>query len=76
MARHKQFFLMYESDELVCKSNDHIYGNANSIKTCKQYIRKIRLNKAQYNPRNFRIYDSFADIDSLTDFVPMVYRED
>lgn len=76
MARCKQYFMEYESDKIVNRSNIHTYGRGNTIKTCKQYISRVRQNEAQYNPRNFRIYDSFADIDPETDFVPVVYSED
>lgn len=72
----KRYFMKYESDEMVCQSHDHTYGQANSIKTCKQYIRNCRKNYADRNPRNFRIFDSFADVDPVTDFVPCVYQED
>ena len=71
----KQFFLMYESDQVIVQSKTHMYGQANSVKTCRQYIRNIRKNEAQYNPRNFRVYDSYGDIDPATKFVPMVYEE-
>ena len=72
----KRFFMKYESDEMICQSFDHVYGNASTIKTAKQYIRKCRKNEAKYNPRNFRIYDSWADVDPETDHVPCVYQED
>lgn len=72
----KQYFMMYESDEVVCRSNDHIWGKASSVKTAKQYISRCREKEAQYNPRNFRIYDSYADVDPDTGFVPCIYRED
>lgn len=71
----KRYYMMYESDEVVCRSNDHIYGQG-SLKTCKQYIARVRRSRAEYNPRNFRIYDSFADVDPATDHVPVVYSEE
>lgn len=76
MARCKQYFLMYESDRIFNRSHDTEYGRGNSIKTCKQYIKRVRQSEAEYHPHNFRIYDSFADIDPETDFVPVVYQED
>jgi hypothetical protein len=72
----KRYFVKYESDQMICRSFDHIYGNASSIKTAKQYISRCRKTDAEYNPRNFRIYDSWADVDPATDFVPCVYQED
>lgn len=72
----KRYSMQYESDQIVCRSNDHIWGNASSIKTCKQYINRARKVMAEYNPRNFRIYDHYADVDPETDYVPCVYQED
>ena len=74
--RVKQYFMMYDSDECVCQSYTHIYGNASTIKTAKGYIGRCRKANAMHNPRNFRIYDSFGDVDPETDFVPCVYQED
>ena len=70
----KRYFMMYESDERICGSHDHIYGNASSIKTAKGYIRRCK-KENNYNPRNFRIFDSWADVDPETDFVSCVYQE-
>ena len=71
-----QYFMRYESDKITCGKNDHFYGHASTIKTAKQYIRKCRKELAQDNPRNFRIYDSFAEVDPETNHVPCVYQED
>ena len=73
---HKRYFMMYDSDEVVCQSTTHIYGNASTVKTAKAYIGKCRKAMAKHNPRNFRIFDSDADIDPATDYVPCVYQED
>ena len=76
----KQYSMQYESDQRNPFSNigeyEHFYGYASTIKTAKQYIRKCRKEEAQYNPRNFRIYDHWADVDPATDYVPYVYQED
>ena len=76
----KRYSLHYESDERNPFSNigeyEHIYGNASTIKTAKQYISRVRKTEARHNPRNFRIYDHFADVDPSTDYVPCVYHED
>lgn len=71
----KQYSMQYESDELVCGSYNHIYGYASTIKTCKQYISRCKKTEAQYKPRNFRIYDHWADVDPETDYVPCVYQQ-
>ena len=71
----KRYSMRYESDEIVCQSNDRVYGMASTIGAAKGYIRKCKKSKAQYNPRNFRIYDHWEDIDPKTNCVPCVYRE-
>lgn len=72
----KRYSMQYTSDEIVCRSNNHVYGMASTIKTAKQYISRCKKIEAQYNPRNFRIYDHYADVDPVTDYVPCVYQED
>lgn len=73
---HKQYFVRYESDRMICNSYDHHGGDASTIKSAKSMIRNIRKSMAEYNPRNFRVYDSDGEIEESTDFVPCVYRED
>lgn len=72
----KRYSMRYESDERVCGSYDQEYGMASTIKTAKGYISKCRKKMAHFNPRNFRIYDHWADVDPKTDYVPCVYQED
>lgn len=76
----KRYSLHYESDERNPFSNigeyEHIYGNASTIKTAKQYISRVRKTEARHNPRNFRIYDHWVDVDPSTGYVPCVYHED
>ena len=69
----KRYFVRYESDQLICGEYDHFAGNASTIKSAKAIISGIRCNN-KHNPRNFRIYDSEADIDEATGFVPCVYK--
>lgn len=71
----KRYSMHYESDEFVCGSNEHVWANANTIKTAKAYIARCRQEEAN-NPRNFRIYDHFADVDESTGYAPCVYQED
>lgn len=82
----KRYFVMFRSDRFNKNmwdierrdygSYDHDYGSASSIKTCKGYISRIKKLYAAENPRDFRIYDSWADVDPVTDHVPYVYREE
>lgn len=71
---HKRYFLEYESDKVICGSNKHHGYQANAIKTLKSAIKKVRKDEAEYNPRNFVIYDSDADI-GWHEHVPAVYKE-
>ena len=73
---HKQYFVRYERDRMVCDSYDHHGGNASTIKSAKSIIRNIRKTMDEQNPRNFMVYDIDAEIDESTNFVPCVYRED
>lgn len=70
----KRYFGTYKSDEMVCQSYIHHMGNGSSMKTMKGYIKWYRDNKAQYNPRDFRIYDTWADCPP-DEHVPCVYQE-
>lgn len=72
----KRYSMRYESDEVYFGTNDHEWGMASTIKTAKQYISRCKKLKAQYNPRNFRIYDHYADVDPKTNYVPCVYKEE
>ena len=76
MRGHKQYFIQYESDKMICGTNIHTDGNASTIKSAKSVIRNIRKRIAEENPRNFRVYDCWADVDENTNFVPCVYSED
>lgn len=71
----KRYFMIYESDRVICGSRDHTYGNATQLRTAKAYISKCRESEAMDNPRNFRIYDTFSDVDPETGFVRCVYHE-
>ena len=76
MRGHKQYFIQYESDKMICGSNVHTDGNASTINGSKSVIRNIRKRLAGENPRNFKVYDCWADVDKNTNFVPCVYSED
>lgn len=73
---HKQYFVEYESDRMICGSYNHSGGNASSIKSAKSIIRNLRKQVAGDNPRNFRVYDTLGEIDEATGFVPCVYSEE
>lgn len=76
---HKQYFLEYESDRIICGSNKHHGYEANSIRTLKTDIKRIRKEQADLNPRNFVIYDSDGDLEWNEDLghkhAPAVYKE-
>lgn len=82
----KQFFVEYESDvynrgHWNQNTNDYgcniwFAGNASTIRSAKSIIRNIRKNRVEENPRNFKVYDCWADVEQETDHVPCVYFED
>lgn len=83
--QRKQFFVEYESDKYNrgmwdrqtkdYGSNIWFAGNASTIRSAKSIIRNIRKEYAEVNPRNFKVYDGWADVEPETDFVPCVYAE-
>lgn len=82
MGGHKRYFLEYRSDKRCpgtwnADINDydhylHDGGRGNTMRTMKCYINRIRKDLAEYNPRDFRIYD----VDTDDDVAPCVYSED
>lgn len=76
MRGHKQFFVQYESSQLLCGDYTHTAGNASTIRSAKSIIRNIRKNYAEDNPHNFKVYDCWADVEAETNHVPCVYQEE
>lgn len=71
----KRYFLEYESEQKICGKYRYSSGDeANSITVLKRAIKRIRQQKAEYNHRNFVIYDSFAECEP-GEHVPAVYKE-
>lgn len=81
----KRYFLEYISDDtihggvynhLTGEYDKHLHGdyNGNSLKTMKGYIAKIKREQAEYNPRDFRIYDYEAP-DEPNGHVGQIYHE-
>ena len=71
----KRYMLQYESDQMVCRRNNHTWGYASTLKTAKTYINKCRKQEAKYNPRNFRIYDTYGELDTEANYISCVYQE-
>ena len=71
----KRYFMEYESDRKICGSYSHIWGFASTIKTAKSYINRCRKAEVEYNPHNFRVYDTQGDAPE-GQHVPCVYQED
>ena len=71
----KQYFVRYVSDKMVCQSYEHMAGKTSSIQGAKNIIRRIRKLCADENPRDFKVYDSWADVPEGV-HVPCVYQED
>lgn len=70
----KRYFMEYDSDRKICGSCSHVWGFASSVKTAKGYISRCRKECAEYNPRNFRVYDTWGNIEDCG-HVPCVYSE-
>lgn len=69
--------LEYDTEKKEYGTYNHCYSvHASTIKTAKTYFNRIRKEFAEENPRDFRIYDSFADVDAVTNYVPCVYSEE
>lgn len=71
----KQYSVYYTSDRTICNSNEHFYGYASSFKTAKSYIGRIKRTEAEHNPRDFKIFDQFADVAD-NEPIPCIYQED
>ena len=71
----KHYSLYFTSDEVVCRSNDHFYGNYSTFKVAKAAISNIKRLYADKNPRNFRIYDQWADVAD-DEPIPCIYRQE
>lgn len=72
--RYNRMMFNREAGEYGCYEHDG--GNASSLRVAKSHIRYIRQEYANENPRDFRVYDSFANVDEATGYVPCVYAED
>ena len=72
----KRYYMQYDSDQIVCGSNEHTYGFASSLKTARAYISRCRREMSEYNPRNFRIYDAYGEVDQEIGHVPCVYQSE
>ena len=70
----KRYYTEFECDKVVCRSNIHHAGAASTLKTAKSYIGKMRKMYAEYNPRNFKIYDTWGECEE-NEHVPCVYEE-
>lgn len=75
----KQYFIT--CTETRIKTNGETYektgawGYCSTIKTAKAMIKRHRKDYAQYNPHNYKVFDSWADVDETTNHVPCVYSE-
>ena len=51
-------------------------GNTSTIKSAKSTISWYRREYRKYNPKDFRVYDYWAEVDPTTGHVPCVYEEE
>lgn len=83
MARSKQFSVEFISDRPGIKTAhgmDALGGSFSTIAGARRSIAKIRKEYAPYNPREFAVFDSWADpipnpVMNGEVFVPCVYCE-
>lgn len=68
-----RYFVVCEHENSICGEHNSIVGRASTIKSAKSIICKIRKGAFYVNPHNFKIFDSFGDVDEQTNFVPCVY---
>ena len=57
----KQYTVRYESDECVCGSYLHTWGNYSTLKNAISGIAKLLKADAANNPRKIAIYDCWVD---------------
>ena len=57
----KRYYIRYESDKVVCRSNEHTYCNASTLKTACNIAKRIKKELATENARNIRVYDLMQD---------------
>lgn len=72
----KQYFVKYKSNKIICGTNIHIVGYVSTIRGAKAIIRNIRKNYSEEDPKDFKVFDSYAELDKETNFVPCVYCEE
>ena len=71
----KQYYVEFTSDRIICGSNKTIISRCSSLRSAKSVIRKTRKDYSEYNARDFRVYDTWAEIDVATNHVPCIYFE-
>lgn len=83
MARSKQFSVEFISDRPGIKTAhgmDSLGGSFSTIAGARRSIAKIRKEWAQYNPREFAVFDSWAEpiinpVMNGDEYVPCVWCE-
>lgn len=69
---HKRYNIRYESDKIVCRSNEHSYCNASTLKSAIAIANRIKKELADENARNIRVYD--VDAGDCNEPAPVVYE--
>lgn len=69
---HKRYNIRYESDKIVCRSNEHPYCNASTLKSAIAIANRIKKELADENARNIRVYD--VDAGNWDEPAPVVYE--
>ena len=75
--RSKRYFVTclwdYRREDGTVFTRTTTLGNAGTTDSAKRIIGNIRKNCAYANPREFKVFDSFAEVNPETNFVPCVY---
>ena len=73
---YKQYFITCEHDNMICGSYESVVGGrVSTLKNAKTIINHIKNDSGTFiNPHNFKVYDSYADLDIETNHVPCVYE--
>ena len=64
----------FKTDSYI-KTNIRTAGYASTLSSAKSVIRNMKKNPEYENPRNFKVYDTFADVEEETNYIPCVYEE-
>lgn len=57
----KRYYIRYESDKVVCGSNEHNRCYSSTLKTAKSIANRTKKEYSEENARNIRVYDMLQE---------------